>query len=111
VAELLEPFIEWHMENKDIPAVSIALVDDQEIVWARGFGYADPGDSTPATAHTVYRVGSVSKLFTDMAVMQLVERGELELDTPVTTYLPEFSPASWSCARHILSFQCLQVTF
>ena len=94
MAELLEPFIEWHMENKDIPAVSIALVDDQEIVWARGFGYADPGDSTPATAHTVYRVGSVSKLFNDMAVMQLVERGELELDTPVTTYLPEFSPAN-----------------
>ncbi len=92
MADLLEPFIAWHMETKDIPAVSIALVDDQEIVWARGFGYADPGDSTAATANTVYRVGSVSKLFTDMAVMQLVERGELELDAPVTTYLPEFSP-------------------
>jgi CubicO group peptidase (beta-lactamase class C family)/D-alanyl-D-alanine dipeptidase len=92
VAELLEPFIEWHMEVKEIPAVSIALVDDQEIVWARGFGYADPGDSTPATANTVYRVGSVSKLFTDMAVMRLVQHGELELDAPVTTYLPDFSP-------------------
>ena len=46
----------------------------------------------PATAETVYRVGSVSKLFTDVAVMQLVEQGELDLDAPVTKYLPDFKP-------------------
>src|SRR5205823_2850364 len=46
----------------------------------------------PATAQTVYRVGSVSKLFTDVAVMQLVEKGELDLDAPVTKYLPDFKP-------------------
>ena len=48
----------------------------------------------PATAETVYRVGSVSKLFTDMAVMRLVEQGEIDLDAPVTKYLPEFQPRS-----------------
>jgi CubicO group peptidase (beta-lactamase class C family)/D-alanyl-D-alanine dipeptidase len=92
--ELLESSIEWQMETKQLPALSIALVDDQEIVWAQGFGYADPDDSVPADAGTVYRVGSVSKLFTDIAVMQLVERGELDLDAPVTEYLPDFTPGN-----------------
>lgn len=92
VVELLTGFIEHEIEDKGLPALSIALVDDQEIVWAQGFGYADPVAGTPATARTVYRVGSVSKLFTDIAVMQLVERGEIVLDTAVQVYLPEFSP-------------------
>ena len=77
---------------KGLPALSIALVDNQQIVWARGFGFADVQKQTPATADTVYRVGSVSKLFTDLAVMQLVEQGRLDLDAPVSRVLPEFSP-------------------
>ena len=92
VAERLTSFIRHEMADKDLPALSIALVDDQEAVWARGFGYAVPEDSVAATAATVYRVGSVSKLFTDIGVMQLVERGALDLDAPVTDYLPDFKP-------------------
>ncbi|UCF21563.1 MAG: serine hydrolase [Gemmatimonadota bacterium] len=80
------------MVGKNLPALSIALIDDQEIVWARGFGFASPTDGARATEHTVYRVGSVSKLFTDIAVMQLVERGELDLDAPITRYLSDFEP-------------------
>ncbi|MGH7539243.1 MAG: serine hydrolase domain-containing protein, partial [Gemmatimonadales bacterium] len=94
VAQLLERFIAHEMADKDLPAVSIALVDDQQIVWARGFGLARPRDSVPATAETVYRVGSVSKLFTDIAAMQLVERGALDLDAPLTRYLPRFRPGN-----------------
>ncbi|HEX6125721.1 MAG TPA: serine hydrolase [Pyrinomonadaceae bacterium] len=90
--ETLERFITHEMADKDLPAVSIALVDAQQIVWAKGFGFADPIKKVPATAETVYRVGSVSKLFTDIAVMQLVEQGKLDLDSPVTRYLPEFKP-------------------
>lgn len=92
VAAMLEKFIEREMSVKDLPAVSIALVDDQQVVWASGFGFADPTAKIPATAETIYRVGSVSKLFTDIAVMQLVEQGKLELDAPVTRYLPNFRP-------------------
>src|SRR5213592_3395081 len=88
VARALEPFVERELVDKQLPAISIALVDDQEIVWARGFGFGDPDQKTPATAHTVYRVGSVSKLFTDIGIMQLVERGELDVDAPITNYLP-----------------------
>src|SRR3982751_6676755 len=94
VAETLERFVNREMADKDLPAVSIALVDDQQIVWAKGFGFADPSAKVPATAETVYRVGSVSKLFTDIGVMQLVEQGKLDLDAPVTRYLPTFQPGN-----------------
>ena len=53
---------------------------------------ADPKAKTPATPETVYRIGSVSKLFTDIGIMQLVENGQLNLDAPVTDYLPDFHP-------------------
>jgi CubicO group peptidase (beta-lactamase class C family)/D-alanyl-D-alanine dipeptidase len=92
VADRLTAFIEHEVRVKKLPALSIALVDDQRIVWARGFGFADPKAKVPASAETIYRVGSVSKLFTDVAVMQLVERGVLDLDTPITKYLPDFKP-------------------
>jgi serine beta-lactamase-like protein LACTB len=90
----LERFIEGQVADKELPALSIALVDDQRIVWARGFGFANLSEKVPATAETVYRVGSVSKLFTDIAVMQLVEQGKLDLEAPVTRYLPDFKPAN-----------------
>ena len=93
-AAALTRFITAQMAEKRLPALSIALVDGKTTVWARGFGYADPADSTPATAETPYRVASVSKLFTDLAVMQLVEAGRVALDTPVTRYVPEFHPAN-----------------
>src|SRR5213592_241024 len=93
IAEL-ERFIAHEMTDKRLPALSIGLVDDQNIVWAKGFGFADPTDSIPATAETVYRVGSVSKLFTDIGIMQLVEAGVLDLDVPVTKYLPDFQPTN-----------------
>ncbi len=91
VRERLSEFIEAERIDKDLPALSIALVDGDETVWAAGFGLARPEADVPASASTIYRVGSVSKLFTDLAVMQLVERGELDLDVPITQYLPEFA--------------------
>jgi serine beta-lactamase-like protein LACTB len=103
----LERFIEHEVARKELPALSIALVDDQTIVWARGFGLADPDRKLPATAETVYRVGSVSKLFTDIAIMQLVERAVLDLDAPVSRYLPDFKPTNASgkaiTLRHLMA--------
>src|SRR5215475_13322557 len=78
----LESFIRQEMVDKKLPSLGIALVDDQRVVWQRGFG---------ASESAVYRVGSVSKLFTDIGIMQLVERGDLDLDAPVSKYLPEFN--------------------
>ena len=95
-AAILEPFIEREMRSKGIPAISIALVAGNDVVWARGFGFADPEKRLPASARTIYRVGSVSKLFTDIGVMQLVEQAKLDLDAPVARYLPDFKPANSS---------------
>ncbi|MGH9419955.1 MAG: serine hydrolase, partial [Thermoanaerobaculia bacterium] len=64
------------------------------MVWARGFGEADPVHHVAATAETVYRVGSVSKLFTDIGMMQLVEKGRVSLDAPVSKYIPDFRPSN-----------------
>jgi len=94
VVRTLQAFIQREMEEKELPGLSIAIVDDQQIVWAQGFGMADAKNHVPATAETVYRIGSVSKLFTDIGIMQLVERGELTLDAPVTEYLPDFRPGN-----------------
>ena len=92
VSAALTAFIEREMRDKGIPALSIALVDGADVVWSRGFGVERTSPQTPATANTVYRVGSVSKLFTDIGVMQLVERGAIDLDAPVQRYIPTFRP-------------------
>jgi CubicO group peptidase (beta-lactamase class C family) len=94
VAAHLERIITSEMRDKSLPALSIALVDGHRIVWARGFGDADSAHHVPATAETVYRVGSVSKLFTDIGIMQLVEQRRVDLDAPVSRYLPGFHPAN-----------------
>lgn len=90
--ENLDDFIRYELDDKDIPTLSIVVVDDQDIIWSAGYGYADPEEEVDATGETVYRVASLSKLFTAMAVMQLVEQGELDLDAPITDYLPDFRP-------------------
>ncbi len=92
IAAALQTRILHEMEDKQLPAFSIALVDGDQIVWAQGFGYQDPEHKTPATAHTVYRVGSVSKLFTDIGIMQMVEAGKINLDAPISQYIPAFHP-------------------
>ncbi len=92
VAAELERFIQHEMADKQLPAISIALVDGQRVVWSRGFGTANPADSTAATAETIYRVGSVSKLFTDIGIMQLAEQGKVDIDEPVSRYVPDFHP-------------------
>ena len=90
----LDAYIRYELESKGLPTLAIAVVDDQDFVWTKGYGLADPEREIPVTTETVYRVASVSKLFTALTVMQLVERGVLDLDAPITTYLPEFQPES-----------------
>ncbi len=83
--------IEETMVEQNVEGLSIALVDEQKVVWAQGFGYADAANKIPATPETVYRMGSISKLFTDTLVMQLAEQGKLNIDKPLQAYLPDFS--------------------
>ena len=91
LAARLSDFVAAEMEHKQIPALALALTDGDRIVWARGFGEAQPG--VPADADTLFRVGSVSKLFTDIAVVARQASGELDLDAEVSDLLPGFAPA------------------
>ena len=89
--EYLSWLIPKEMKPNKVMGVSIAIVDDQQIVWAQGFGYSDVKNEIPATPDTVYRIGSISKLFTSMATMKLVEDGQIDIDRPLVNYLPQFS--------------------
>jgi CubicO group peptidase (beta-lactamase class C family) len=87
----------------DAPALAFALVHGDEIVFEGADGFADRELERAADQHTVFRVGSISKLMTAIAMMQLVERGKVELDAPLRRYLPEFTlgpplrqPGGWS---------------
>ena len=78
------------MREHQVTGLSVALVDDQRVVWAFGSGWADQAAQRPADAQTVYRMGSISKLFTDVAALQLAEAGKLGLDAPIQQALPDF---------------------
>jgi len=94
LAEAVRLFGEWldaKIAYERIPGVSVGLVADQELVWSRGFGYADVVRKAPATPETIYGICSISKLFTAIAVMQQRDAGKLELDDPVRRYLPYFT--------------------
>jgi CubicO group peptidase (beta-lactamase class C family) len=71
--------------------VAVALIDDQDTVWQEAFGLANIEKDIPATVDTVYKLWSVSKVFTAIETMRLVEEGLVDLDAPIQDYLPDFS--------------------
>ena len=80
--------IRQEMSDANVTGLSIALVDENGIVWSEGFGYADKEAEIKATSDTVYNVGSITKIFTAAAAMQLAEQGKLDIDQPLQKYLP-----------------------
>lgn len=79
------------MAEQGVPGIAVALVDGDSVLWSEGFGHTDGDGSAPVTADTIFSVQSMSKLFTATAVMQAVGAGSLDLDEPITTYLPAFT--------------------
>jgi len=69
-----------------IPGMSVAIVKDQELIWAQGFGYADVGAARPAAADTPYEIASLTKTLSSTILLQLVEQGKVNLDDPVSKY-------------------------
>ncbi|MCY4265981.1 MAG: serine hydrolase [Gammaproteobacteria bacterium] len=72
------------------PGVSVAVGVDGELVWAEGFGFANVEHQVPVNTETRFRIGSISKTMTSIAMAQLYERGVINLDEPIQTYLPTF---------------------
>lgn len=84
----LDGYMPYALRSADIPGAVVAVVKDGRILTARGFGYADLAHRTPVDPErTLFRPGSVSKLFTWTAVMQMVEQGKLDLDADINRYL------------------------
>jgi len=78
------------MKQQHLPSVAVALIDDQEVIWQEAFGLANIEREVPATVDTVYKLWSVSKIFTAIETMRMVEEGLVELDAPITDYLSNF---------------------
>lgn len=78
------------LEKHHIPGASVGIAKDGEVLVAKGYGYADLENDVRATEHTVYRIGSVTKQFTAVAIMLLVEDGKLDLDERLEKYFPDY---------------------
>ena len=83
------------MAANSVPGISAAVVQDGELVWSEGFGMADLENFVPATSFTLFRLGSISKPITATAILQLSERGKLDLDAEVQKYCPAFPKKEW----------------
>jgi CubicO group peptidase (beta-lactamase class C family) len=91
-----EKFIDSLQTSQHLPGISVCVGTREKILWAEGFGYADLENKTPVTIHSVFRLGSVSKLLTSLAVGKLYQQGRLNLDAPVQQYLPDFPEKKYS---------------
>ena len=98
------------MQLYGVPAVSVAIIDDGEIAWSHAWGVSDAASGRPATKHTLFQSASISKPVSAFAVMQLVEAGNFNLNTPINQYLkswrlPEskFTKKTPVTLKHILS--------
>jgi serine beta-lactamase-like protein LACTB, mitochondrial len=83
------------MTTNRVPGLAVAVVLHGDQAWAKGYGMADLENAVPVTAHTLFRLASVSKPITATAAMQLWERGKLDLDAPVQRYCPSFPEKPW----------------
>ena len=87
---LMDVWLEAQWAYKQLPGLSAGVLHDQDLIWSRGFGFADVENQTPATPETIYSICSISKLFTSIGVMQLRDAGKLNLDDSVAKHIPWF---------------------
>jgi CubicO group peptidase (beta-lactamase class C family) len=103
----LDEFMAKGMEEHHIPGAAVSVVKDGKLFFTKGYGYADLENKIPVDPEqTIFSIGSVGKLFTWTAVMQLVEQGKLDLDTDVNTYLDFHIPDTYPqpiTLKHLLT--------
>ncbi len=79
------------LKKYDLSSMVVMVLDESQVVYSGNFGYADFATRKKTTADTAYRIGSISKLFTATAIMQLQEQGKIHIDKPLRDYLPGLS--------------------
>lgn len=90
LAKELEPQINDAISKGQLPGFAIGVVKNGKLIYAKGFGVSKLGANTPVTSRSLFHMASVTKTFVATAVMQLVEQGKIDLDAPITKYLPYF---------------------
>jgi CubicO group peptidase (beta-lactamase class C family) len=98
-----ETRLESLRQELKIPAYSAAIVKNQKVIWAKGFGYADVENKVPATEHTAYHLASLTKTFASTILMQLVQDGKIKLDDPVSKYGITLESEGVLRVRHLFS--------
>jgi len=100
----IDDYVTTEMQRQRLPGVSLAVVKNGMIVYAKGYGYSNVEHQVPVKPETIFQSGSVGKQFTATAVMMLVEEGKINLDAKISTYLGEV-PAAWQdiTVRHLLT--------
>ncbi|MEO1290789.1 MAG: serine hydrolase domain-containing protein [Chloroflexota bacterium] len=86
----IESLIESTIAEHNIIGLAVGLVKDQSTTFIKPYGVSDSATQSPVTTDTLFRLGSITKIFTSYLLMQLVEAGQVQLDDAITTYLPEF---------------------
>ena len=105
----IDGYMTAQMRAARIPGLALAVVKGDQIVYLKGYGRAD-SSARPVTPQTSFIIGSVTKAFTALAVMQLVEAGQVELDAPVQQYIPWFGVADPQVSAQITVRQLLTMT-
>lgn len=95
--------IEAQMQAQNIPGLAIAIVHRGEVIYAEGFGVRSTEDDAPVTPDTLFRIGSTTKPLTALAVLRMVEQGTLDLDAPISAYLPDLTIGGAITLRQLLS--------
>ncbi|MGD2087707.1 MAG: cyclic peptide export ABC transporter [Candidatus Aminicenantes bacterium] len=106
----IENYVQELMEKADIPGLSLVIVRGDNEIFMNGFGYADLEKKVPVSENTRFELASCSKAFTALAVLQLEEKGQIDLDAPVSNYLPWFYAQYKKQKTPITLRQCLHHT-
>ena len=87
----IETMTALELAKEPVGSVTVGIVSGRELVWTRSFGYADHDQGKLATANSVYRIGSITKQFTGLMLLQLAERGTVKVSDPVEKYFSEIN--------------------
>lgn len=94
-SKLFDEYITNYLLNKNVPSISAGILKDGKILWVGAKGLIDIENNVVATKSSVYRIASITKPFTSVAIMQLWEKGLIDLDKDIRTYLPSFPEKKW----------------
>jgi CubicO group peptidase (beta-lactamase class C family) len=105
----IDSYVQAQMNDSRIPGLALGIVQGDQVAHLKGFGRANDSGSA-VTSQTPFILGSLSKSFTALAVMQLVDAGKIQLDTPIVSYIPWFRVADPTASARITVRQLLNQT-